>query len=69
MEITRGRVVAVDYHTEKVTVDCASILEYDNGKEIFFEFVLDIKNVYVPKDYESEVDESGRSDCGYNSDA
>ena len=64
----RGRVVAVDYCTEKVTVDCTSILEYSNEKETFFELVLDIKDVHVPKDYESKVDKSG-SDRGYNSDA
>lgn len=43
-------------------------LEYGNGKETFFEFVLDTSDVYVPKDYKSEVDESGR-DRGHNSDA
>ena len=68
MEITRGHVVAVDYRKEKVTVDCGSILEYGTRKETFFEFVLDINNVYFPKDYESKVDAS-ESDRGYNSDA
>lgn len=44
------------------------VLEYGNRKETFFEFVLDIKDVYVPNNFKSKVDEPG-SDRGYNSDA
>ena len=70
-EINCGRVVAVDYCTEKVTVDCGSlVVDSGTGEEIFFEFVLDIQDLYyVPRDYESEVDDEPGFDRGYNSDA
>ena len=48
-------------------MDCSTILEYGTGKETYLVFELNIKDVYDPKDYESERDDSG-SDRGYNSD-
>ena len=61
-DLNGGHVVAVDYRTEKVTVNCGSILHCHNGKEDMFEFELSIDDVYVPKDYESEDEDSDRFD-------
>ena len=66
-KITRGSVVAVDYRTKKVTVNCGSILHYDPEKKTFWN--LCIKDVHVPIDYESERDDEPGFDHGYNSDA
>ena len=67
--ITKGIVVAVDYRTEKVTVNCGSLRNEHTGETTIFEFVLDIQDVWVAKDYESERDDEPNFDRGYNSDA
>lgn len=56
--LNAGNVVAVDYRTKKVTVNCGSVTDYHTGEEVWFEFELSIFDVYVPKEYESETEDS-----------
>ena len=61
----RGIVVAVDYRTETVTVDCGSIIEYGVNEIIYLVFELDFKDVFVPPNYYSDYNEPD-SDNDYN---
>ena len=71
-DVSAGRVVAVDYRTEKVTVDCGSVTGdfFGNGTvTVPLVFELDIQDVYVPREYESDCDgDFDNSDHGFNSD-
>ena len=61
----RGIVVAVDYRTETVTVDCGSIIEFGDNEIIYLVFELDFKDVFVPPNYHSDFNEPD-SDDDYN---
>ena len=57
--ITRGTVVAVDYRTEKVTVNCGSVGYIGTEGKTALELVLDIEDVWAARSF----------DRRYNSDA
>lgn len=67
-KFTGGVVVAVDYRTQKVTVNCGSTESFDPHTIHEFDFVLDFDDVFINWSYDTELDESD-TDRGYDSNA